>query len=168
MNVRRPRFSRHSAALLAVLSLSSLAGPALAGGNVSVRVDRGGNLVIEGDDEDNQILISPVGIGVGTVLGLESTLVNGAESAAFAGVDDDFQIRMRGGDDRVLVADGDGNVVPDDLEIDAGRGDDFVLVQGFFVRDDLEIRGGSGNDVVELADTVVVEDRTRIDTGSGD
>src|SRR5262245_43064019 len=158
----------HARASLALLSLCCLSAALHAGGNVSVRVDRGGNLVIEGDDADNEILIRPFAIGAGDVFGMGATLVNGGESASFSGVDDDFQIRMQGGDDRVLVDDGDGNTVPDDLEIDTGHGDDFVLVEGFFVLDDLTILTGPGADTIELSQTVVVSDRTDIHTGSGD
>src|SRR5262245_34808060 len=154
--------------LLALVACGVSSGLLHAGGNVSVRVDRAGNLIVEGDAAGNQILISPIGIGVGTVLGLEGTRVNGAESANFSGVVADFRIRMRGGDDRVLVSDGDGNTVPDDLKISTGDGNDFVLVQGFFVRDDLMIHTGAGNDSIEIADTVIVSDLTSIGTGSGD
>lgn len=139
-----------------------------ADGDVTVRVDRAGNLIVEGDGAANEIQISPVGIGVGDVVGLGSTRVNGGERASFSGVDGDFRIRMHGGDDSVSVVDGDGNHVPDDLDIDMGPGNDGVLVQGFFVEDDLKIRTGSGRDRIELSQTVFVLDRTVIDTGAGD
>ena len=139
-----------------------------ADGNVRVRVDDHGNLIVEGDGADNEIQISPVDIGIGDVTGLGSTLVNDSERASFSGVSGDFRIRMRSGNDRVLVVDGDGNHVPDDLDIDTGPGDDHVLVSGFFVHDDLHVRTRTGDDVVELAQTVFVDDRTTIETGWGD
>jgi len=168
MSANRSRRARSRAPWTVGLALCASAGALQAGGDVSVRVDRAGNLVVEGDDEDNEILISPVDIGIGTVLGLGTTRVNGGDSATFSGVDGDFRIRMRGGNDRVLVSDGDGNRVPDDLDISTGSGDDSVLVQGFFVDDDLRIDSGAGNDTIELANTVVVAERTSIHTGSGD
>jgi len=150
-----------------VFAALGLAAPAHAGGNVTVRVDRGGNLIVAGDGADNEIQISPVDIGVGDVVGIGSTLVNGGASASFSGVDGDFRIRMRGGDDHVFIVDGDGNHVPDDLDIDTGRGNDTVLLQGFFVHDDLRIRSGPGDDTIELSQTVFVLDRSTLHTGSG-
>jgi hypothetical protein len=149
------------------LAALGLAAQVRAGGNVTVRVDHDRNLIVEGDGADNEIRISPVAIGVGEVVGIGSTLVNGSDRASFRAVDGDFRIRMRGGDDRVSIVDGDGNHVPDDLDIDTGHGDDHVLLQGFFVHDDLRIRSGPGDDTIELSQTVFVQDRSNLHTGSG-
>jgi hypothetical protein len=154
--------------ICAALALLGSAVPLHAGGNVTVRVDRGGNLLVEGDREANAIEIHPYDIGAGTVTGVGSTLVNGAKSAEFTGASGDFRFWMRGGDDRVVVSDGDGNHVLGDLEVDLGPGNDSLLVQNFFVHDDLEVRGNSGDDTIELADTVFVLGRADIRTSAGD
>src|SRR5262245_15198381 len=164
----RNRFVAWKSVARAVAALAALAALGHAGGIVTVRVDRAGNLLVDGDGEDNEIQISPVDIGVGTVTGLGTTRVNGGERASFTGVVGDFRIRMRDGDDEVRIEDGDGNHVPDDLDVDTGHGDDFVLVQGFFVHDDLRLRTGPGNDTIELANTVVVSDLSELHPGSGD
>jgi hypothetical protein len=167
-STRRLVLGRSRGPSLALGAALALASAVQADGNVTVRVDREGNLIVAGDGADNEIQISPIGIGIGDVTGLGSTQVNGGERASFSGVTGDFRIRMRGGNDRVLVVDGDGNHVPDDLAIDTGTGDDQVLVSGFFVHDDLHVRTGSGADTVELSQTVFVLDRTDVDTGAGD
>jgi hypothetical protein len=153
---------------LSLLALTCGATATHAGGNVTVRVDGGGNLIIEGDRADNEIGIHPYAIGAGTVSGLGSTLVNGQAIAEFTGVSGDFRILMRGGNDRVEVSDGDGNHVPEDLEVDLGPGNDSLLVQNFFIHDDLDVRGNSGDDTIELAQTVFVDGETDIRTSAGD
>lgn len=138
-----------------------------ADGNVTVRVVGRGHLIVEGDGAANEILIRPVDNGVGDVVGLGSTLVNGGPSAAFSGVDGDFRIHLKGGDDGVSIDDGDGNEILGDLEIDLGSGNDQVLIRNFFVHHDLRIRTGSGDDTIELSQTVFVLDQTDIRTGAG-
>lgn len=154
-----------------LVSISCLAVSVHAGGNVSVHVDGGGNLIVEGDGADNEILIMPFEVGEGFVVGLGTTLVNGDLQAFFSGADDDFKIVMRGGNDTIQIDDGDGNEAPDDLEIDAGQGNDVVLVRHFLVHDDLKIRLGSGDDVLTLSQTAgnasFVLDKTDIDLGAG-
>ena len=59
-----------------------------------------------------------------------------------------------------------------DLRINAGSGDDDVIVTAFFegtnvvVGDDVNIRTGAGADVVDLTDMTVL-DRLTINTGDG-
>lgn len=159
-------------ALAALAVLSWVSAEASAEGNVTVNVDGAGNLIVVGDALGNGISIMPFDIGEGFVVGLGTTLVNGAAQAAFSGAVGDFRIRLLGGNDSVAVDDGDGNEVLGDLRIDTGGGNDVVLVRHFIAHDDLLITTGLGNDLVTLEQTAgasqFVEDQTLVRTGAGD
>ena len=115
-------------------------------GNVRVRV-WGRDLRIDGDKHANAIRVYAAPNGDVLVEGLGGTTVNGQTAAfvAFAGV---------------------GGVVPDDVRINLGRGDDFVCLANLSIADDLDIDTGRGIDVVSLAG-VAVGDDLKIDTGKG-
>jgi len=110
-------------------------------GNVQVSVENG-NLVIRGDNQDNNIIITESGVS-----GRAGTTINGD-------------------DDHVFIPDG----VTNDIDIIMKGGDDFVRVElpgsNFAIPHDLEISMGSGNDILELLQ-VRAPNETRIDTGNG-
>jgi hypothetical protein len=172
MSWKRGNGFRASISSVVALVLWASAEPVGAQGNVTVRVDGNGNLIIRGDAADNGVFVKPFDVGEGFVEGLGSTLVNGGDSAAFSGATGDFRFDMRGGDDTIQIDDGDGNETLGDLEIRTGSGDDVILVRHFIVHDDLEIRSGPGNDVITLEQTAgnspYAEDRTFIGTSTGD
>jgi hypothetical protein len=109
-------------------------------GDVQVRLQNG-NLVIRGDEQDNNIIITESGIS-----GRAGTSVNGER--------------------HIFIPEG----VTNDIIIDMKGGDDFVRVElpgtNFAIPHDLEIRTGSGNDIIELLQ-VRAPNETRIDTGNG-
>jgi hypothetical protein len=124
-----------------VLTVSLAATPfAQAGGDVQVTV-KNGNLIIRGDDQDNNIILTE-----SVIAGRAGTTVNGQRE--------------------ILVPEG----VTNDININMKSGNDFVRVElpgtNFAVLHDLEINTGSGTDMLELLQVKVPEE-TRIDTGNG-
>src|SRR5947207_459068 len=112
------RFSRR-------LGMESLEGRQMMAGNVMASVNTSGDLVVTGDDNDNNIQISPVMQNGTAVAGkfyiapLSGTTLNGQPSGQyFDHVTHDMNIDLRGGGDRLTLGSGglDGNfVVPNDL-----------------------------------------------------
>ena len=143
-------------------------------GNVRAFLDGGGNLIVIGDGAANCVQLDM--FGDFTVLGCDHggapTSVNGEPNGeARFDVDGEGDIRfyMLGGDDEVRVGQRSDSVSPpDDLEVYAGEGDDYVLTVGDTnVGDDLEIVAGPGDDTVEVFTTQVGDDVSVL-TGDGD
>jgi len=111
-----------------------------AGGNVEVSVS-GGNLIIRGDTQDNNIILTE-----SLIAGRAGTTINGER--------------------RIFVPDG----VTGDVVIEMKSGNDFVRVElpgtNFAIPQDLDINMGTGNDLIELLQ-VKVPVETRIDAGNG-
>lgn len=133
--------------ILSCMTVLALAGsvavvplPAPTGGDVQVRVEDG-DLIIQGDNRDNNIIVTESLIG-----GRAGTTINGER--------------------RIFVPEG----MTGDIVINMEGGDDFVRVElpgtNFHVLHDLEINMGRGNDILELLQVKVPEE-TRIDMGSG-
>lgn len=130
----------------------------LLAGDVHVVVSHG-DLEITGDDNDNHVEIRATAnegeyliLGV-TVEGTASTLINGQPSITVDGVDDDFEIDMRDGNNSLLFwagQSGDPLVVPDDLDIRNGHGQISVDASNLWVGDDLWLHTHDGNDAVVL------------------
>jgi hypothetical protein len=128
----------------------------LLAGDVAVAVDDG-DLLITGDDADNQIMIVQTGDEEYTVTGLDGTLINGEDEYVAEGVDDDVHIEMGDGDDAVEIVETE---VPDDLNVSLGSGDDALSVQLVTVNDDMEVDGGGGDDAVRVAGTATTPCRS--------
>jgi hypothetical protein len=123
---------------------------AQAAGNVEVRVENG-DLIITGDDRDNNIMVIQECCQNVVVTGRAETTINGNGRFDVEGVTDAIEIKMRGGDDfvRVEVVPGfPGNPGIPDLKIDTGKGDDIVELLGVTVGDDTRIDTGDGNDTI--------------------
>jgi hypothetical protein len=126
---------------IAILALAgSLALSPAPTGNVQLSVVNG-NLVIQGDNRDNNIIVTE-----GNIAGRAGTTING-ERRIFPpeGVTGDIVINMKGGNDFVRVE---------------------LPGTNFHVLHDLEINMGAGNDILELLQVKVPEE-TRIDTDGG-
>ena len=109
-------------------------------GNVQVRVENG-DLIIQGDHRDNNIIVTE-----GNITGRAATTINGGRQIfPPEGVTGDIVINMKGGNDFVRVE------LP---------GTNFAVIH------DLEINMGAGNDLLELLQVRVPEE-TRIDTAGG-
>lgn len=160
---------------VAVLSLVgglALAPLPRAGGNVQVTVVSG-NLIIRGDDRDNNIILTE-----SLVAGRAGTTING-ERRIFVpdGVTNDVDIKMRGGNDFVRVElPGTNFAVPQDLAIDMGNGTDVLELLQVKVPAETRIATGSGDDIIfidgvfDSSDFVVSEftGKFKVDTGSGE
>ena len=166
----KPHYSvvtRLVAVLACGLGLSMAWAPSVqAAGQVSVKVNGFGNLIVTGDGANNCIEVALLATGQGTVSGCDSTLVNGGSSVPYSGVKYDFKFNMQGGNDTVIIADDDGDTVLDDLEINTGTGNDTVEVHHFAVLGEMHINTGSGNDLV-IIDGVAARHSSQINTGSG-
>jgi len=112
-------------------------------GNVQVSVVNG-NLIIQGDNRDNNIIVTE-----GNIAGRANTTINGQRNISPPeGVTGDIVINMKGGNDFVRVE------LPGDIPAN------------FSVLHDLEINMGPVNDILELL-LVRVPEETRIDTAGG-
>ena len=145
------------------LGLESLENRLLLAGNVTVQVS-GGDLVVNGDSQDNRIQIvqvmqngQPVA-GKFYVTGQNGTKINGQTAGReFSNVTDDMTIKLKGGHDRVTLGSGTSIidfVVPDDLDIDMGEGTDKVTLDKILVLDDVSIKTSGGLDFVWINATL--------------
>ena len=140
-------------------------------GNVSVKVDHRGNLIITGDKTGNCVRIMPIKDGTGRVESCdETTFVKGGTEAYYSGANNDFKIKMRGGNNEIYIIRSESGSstdnVRDTLEIKTGKGHDKITLNGFSIGDDLKIYTHSGNDRIML-DGILVNDDTKINTGAG-
>lgn len=171
---------------LAILLGLALSAPAFAaGGNVQVSVNATGILLVEGDGGDNEIAITPDGVGAFTVTGLNGTTVNLTAAVPLTGVRS-IRATMGAGDDRVEVNSGR---IRGDLRIGLDDGTDVCVLNNVRVRRRTSVVGGNGSDRILTAGTAIFRNsftavcndgddvvdvqgaicfgRTRIDTGNG-
>jgi hypothetical protein len=139
-------------------------------GNVFVNVTDGGDLVIRGDDQANSIRIAR-GTGAGQYVitaedvgGAATTINGGSGPLTVNGVRDDVRIKLRGGDDTVVL---DHVFVPGELKIDTGTGNDTVRLLNVSASDEVEIETRRGNDVVEISGGFFNR-QVEIELGKGD
>ena len=146
------------------LELETLEAKRMMAGDVNVSVTGGGDLLVTGDQQDNQLVIESVGIGNYRLTGIDGTRINGQQSVTVTGVEDDVRIQLRNGDNRLHL---DGVLVRDDLQILTGSGEDKIWIENGVVGDDLDIRTGRGDDTL-LMQRALVNDRLNIRTDQGD
>ena len=127
----------------------------------------GGDLVVTGDGQADQVAITQVAPNTYAVAGQNGTLVNGQVSGQFFATDD-IRVNLGGNNDRLTVGNGvnGGFSVLNDLVIDMGAGADVVNVNGVTVRDDATIVTGDGNDNVTFRGTV--GSQPNVDFGQND
>lgn len=162
------------------LGLESLEGRQLMAfnpmGDVQVSVNTLGDLIVTGDSNQNQIqIVAEMFNGVATpgkffVAPQNGTTLNGqTEGQYFPGVTHDMRINLGGANDRLTLGFGGDNndfVVPNDLTIVMGEGNDVVNVDHIEVRDDVVINTGNGADNVTFKGTVGRE--PGVDSGNND
>lgn len=176
--------------------VESLESRLLLAGNINAVVTAGGDLRVTGDSASNDVVIHATGTAGELYLeGLNGTTVNGQSSITLNGISDDIRVRLRGGDDQILLTGAldDGSTASaidfvDDIIVNSGGGDDIVYVDGvvdaghisvvtgsgddavgFFLTrsESLYTATGGGNDVVGFTGANVVERWTRVVTGGG-
>ncbi len=187
-DLKEVRNARHptDSAVTAVLTLA-LAAPALADGDVSVSVDPNGLALVIGDAAANDVEVTPgPGADEITVLGLGTTLVNGAPGAVIAsGV---RSLRLEGGDGsdyfdvigvnvrdlRARLDDGHDTLRMEDIVVRrrmsayGGDGRDRIITAGHCVfRRSVRILAQDGRDDVQLRDVRVLG-RVKLHGGEGD
>ena len=155
------------------LGLENLERRELMAGDVGVYVS-GGSLYVNGDNASNGLNITQVAPGTfdvaGAYTGGGATRVNGYYSPLrFYGVTDDVKITMNGGHDSVTLggsSEATRDVLPDDLVVNMGDGDDYFRAQYLSNRDyndRMTVNTGWGNDQVSMY-KVVCRDWMSIDT----
>ena len=129
---------------LAIANVVLLPSAALAAGNVLVNVQNG-NLVIQGDAGDNNIIVVESG-----VVGRAGTTVNGERGLFFIdGVTNDVRIDMKGGNDFLRVElPGTNFAISNNLVIRMGEGDDNIELLQTRAPNETRIHTEEGNDVV--------------------
>lgn len=141
-------------------------------GDVQVSVQNG-NLIIRGDERDNNIILTEGGIA-----GRAGTTINGERHIFIPeGATNDIDISLKGGDDFVRVElPGTNFAVSHDLEISMGSGDDNIELLQVRVPEETRIDTGNGNDIVFIDGVLGVNEfirsdfagRFTLETGGGD
>jgi len=91
----------------------------LLSGNVTALL-RAGDVIIRGDDEDNQIIISQTDSKTIQIEGVDGTLINGQESVDLRRMSDDLIVRMQDVEDDVEIQ--GPLTVPDSIQAELGDG----------------------------------------------
>ena len=141
-------------------------------GDVQVSV-KNGNLIIRGDEHDNNIILTENGIA-----GRAGTTINGERHIFIPeGVTNDIDISMKGGDDFVRVElPGTNFAISHDLEINMGSGDDIIELLQVKVPEETRIETGNGNDIIFIDGVLGVNEfimsdftgKFKLETGSGE
>ncbi len=118
------------------LSAETLETRRLLAGDVEIFARRG-DLFVTGDRADNSVEIRVESSGDVVAEGLDGTTVNGSQGP-------------------VVIL--EGGVVPDDMRVRLGSGDDTLLIDGLEISDDLIVNGGDGDDSIGLLRTTVGDD----------
>ncbi len=123
-------------------------------GNVHAAVVNG-NLEITGDGAPNGVLVAQVNETTFLVRGLEAggenTSIDGQARRVFRDVTGDVKINTGGGADRILVGRAaNGSVLPKQLIIDSGKGNDRVVCTNVVVKGAVTIQLGQGADLLSL------------------
>jgi hypothetical protein len=113
-------------------------------GDVQVSVENG-NLVIRGDNHDNNIILTENGI-----TGRAGTTINGERHIFIPeGVTNNVDINMKGGNDFLRIElPGTNFAIPHDLQISMGSGADIIELLQVKVPEETRIDTGDGNDIV--------------------
>ncbi len=155
----------------------------LLAGDVAV-ILAGNSLILSGDNQDNEIILSTNNDGDIEITGANGTSVNGMDEVAVDAVIEDLRIFLRAGDDMVSVEDVDvaGNAIVrggsgsdaigflrsdigGNLRIDSGGQADFISVETVETGEDLVIISGGGEDTVGVDDSTI-NGRTNIRSGA--
>jgi hypothetical protein len=99
-------------------------------GNVQAAI-YGGELVIVGDNQSNQIEVTEIGNNVVQIKATDGTTVNGTNVAYFFNPSDNINVYMNGGNDRLILESTAGRTTTfNKAYIDMGSGQDYLCVWG--------------------------------------
>lgn len=126
----------------------------LLAGNVTATINAGGDLIVNGDGEDNDISILIDDAGNVELLSDASTFVDDSGLDGKT-VSRNVVVNMRGGNDQVVIADdvGDGDwtrIPVENIRVSAGSGDDTAIVTQLNITGDVRLNGGAGNDALDV------------------
>jgi hypothetical protein len=141
----------HKYACFLIFSMA-LAFNAFAGGNVTVS-DAGGNLVITGDANGNNISVRTVLNTTWEVKGIGTT-VNGLHSFISAAITGNVTINMGDGKDKVTVHDAN---VPTNLTILMGSDADKTTLKNVTLGEFLHYEGNEDNDNLKISKLTVLD-----------
>lgn len=128
----------------------------LLAGNVTAAINGAGDLIIQGDGEDNAVSVEIDSAGNVIVEGDSTTTVDDSGLAGSV-VSGDVIVNLRGGDDVVIIAGEEGpstshrtSIPVEDIRITTGAGNDEAMVgfanRGIRIAGDATINAGSGDD----------------------
>ena len=145
--------------------LESLEPRQMLAGDVTAAI-RGNDLIIEGDQQNNEIVIQEsANPGEFEVFGANGTTINGQERFTFTSDVDDVRIQLRDGNDRLWIKE---MQVGDDVRIRTGDDQDAILIDELTVRGNLRLDTQSGDDAVHFGNAVKnLGNRLEVRTGSG-
>ena len=130
------------------MELEKLEDRRLLAGNVEVFVTGGGDLIINGDDNSNDLVIQTVSPGEFRINSSDTTINGSTDALTLSGVTDDVRINLRNGNNGIIF---ENTTIPDRLTIRTGNGGDAILFNSgdtIHVGSDLRINSGSGSDTV--------------------
>ena len=144
--------------ILAILLIFS--NVALADGTVKVSWAASGDLKINGDGDDNGVVV----IALDGILTVEGTDLNGqtniqvgsrvlSEASFDIDLVSDIIVNLKGGDDTLRVGDGNPIDIDGDLRITGAKGDDDIRIDDVIIGGDMKITGGGGEDLVIILDS---------------
>ncbi len=173
---RTNRTDRRNRQLLAGADIELLEDRRMLAGNVTAVINNAGDLVVNGDNADNDVLISIDDVGNVEVEGRVGSGTT-VDDSGLAGkvVSRNVIVNMRGGDDGVYI-DGTGTTFDvdapvDNMRISTGSGDDIAVVgtsNGISVRGDIRMNLGTGDDhgAVKYSNVGFVDDGDTLFDGS--
>jgi hypothetical protein len=130
-----------------------------------------GNLIIEGDRNDNEIAVTQSGTTI-TVTGTDTTVNLETAAAVLTGFTGSIELKMKGGNDDVTLS----GLTATELDANLGKGNDTLDIENCTINGDTELEGRKGNDIItvdtatdgETAITSRFNGELDIDLGKGD
>jgi hypothetical protein len=140
----------------------------LLAGTVTTFVNGSGDLIVNGDGEDNDFIMTLGMNGAVMFSTFEGTIINEVDTAV---VSRNIIINLRGGDDRFeLWGLADSNIAGmEQVKVNGGSGDDYVrLFQLDYPTHNSLVNGGSGNDELVIEHVRTIGDFKMIGGGGDD
>jgi hypothetical protein len=141
------------------LSFQTLENRQLMAGNVAASVQNH-NLVLTGDQQDNNIQVAQVGQSDYLITGLNGTKVNGHSSQTFHSVTGDVNANFKDGNDTLTFGTGTAGestgaavILPRNLTVNMGNGTNQFALYATSVRGKFSLTGGNGSDSAVFAES---------------
>ena len=148
--------------------IESLEQRTMLAGNVSAIITAAGDLVINGDGQDNDFMVEIGESGDVQITGENGTAIDdsGTEDAVFGG---DITINLKGGDDQVRVTQEGSGTTIDNIRIDGRGGNDLIELEAMTgITGDVRLNGQSGGDALLVYAVDAAEDIILTGGSAGD